>query len=182
MITIETDRLQIRNFTANDWPGLQAVISHYQASASAQYEAPWPTSSKEIQDITTWFAGGDEYLCVALKATDTIIGLLAIERRKDKEGQVHNLGYIFHPAYQGQGYATEGCRAVMRYLFNQLAATAIHTGTHPANGASVRLLTKLGLQRINPGEFVLSRAEWQALEPATGKPEDDGTKHENPTR
>ena len=182
MIKIETERLQIRNFAANDWPGLQAVISHYQASASAQYEAPWPTSSTEIQGITTWFAGGDAYLCVALKATATIIGLLAIERRQGEAEGVHNLGYIFHPAYQGQGYATESCRAVMHYLFNELAATAIHTGTHPANEASVRLLTKLGLRQINPGEFVLSRAEWQALASATGKPENDGTKDGNPTR
>ncbi|MCE7981490.1 MAG: GNAT family N-acetyltransferase [Caldilinea sp. CFX5] len=163
VIAIETEHLQLRNFTANDWQGLQEVIVHYQASASAQYEAPWPTAAEEIQGITTWFAGGDDYLCVTLKATGAIIGLLAIERRQDAAGQMHNLGYIFHPAYQGQGYALEGCRAIMGYLFDQLAATAIHTGTHPANEPSVRLLTTLGLKRVNEGEFVLSRAEWQAL-------------------
>lgn len=168
MIALATERLQIRNFTANDWQGLQAVIVHYQASTSAQYEAPWPTSDADIQGITTWFAGGDDYLCVTLQATGAIIGLLAIARRKDEAGQVHNLGYIFHPAYQGQGYALEGCRAVMRHLFTALAATAIHTGTHPANAASVRLLTKLGLKRINEGEFTLAREEWQALEAGTG--------------
>lgn len=161
MIAIETNRLQIRNFTANDWQGLQAVIVHYQASASAQYEPPWPTSTAEIQGMTTWFADGDDYVCVTLKGTGAIIGLLAIERRKGQGEGVHNLGYIFHPAYQGQGYATESCGAIMRYLFEQVGATAIHTGTHPANEPSVRLLTKLGLHRINQGEFVLTRAAWQ---------------------
>lgn len=163
MITLETERLQIRNFTAADWPALREVIIHYQASASAQYEPPWPTTPAELQGITSWFAAGDDYLGVTLKATATLIGLLAIERRKDAEEPVHNLGYLFHPAYQGHGYALEGCRAVMRYLFAQLAAVAIHTGTHPANEASVRLLTRLGLRQIKPGEFILTRAEWQAF-------------------
>lgn len=138
------------------------MIIHYQASESAQYEPPWPTSLQEIQDMTTWFATGDDYLCVCLKPTGKIIGLLAIERRNDEEERVHNLGYIFDPAYQGHGYAIEGCRAVMSYVFDQLAVVAIHTGTHPDNQSSVRLLTKLGLTRINQGEFVLSREEWQA--------------------
>lgn len=163
MNVIETERLHIRNFIAEDWQALQEVIINYQASESAKYEPSWPTSNEEVQGIAKWFAAGDDFLCVCLKATGTVIGLLAIERRKDREEQVHNLGYVFHPAYQGHGYAQEGCRAIMRYVFNQLGAVAIHTGTHPANEASVRLLTKLGLKRINQGEFTLSQEEWQAL-------------------
>lgn len=114
-----------------------------------------------------WFATGDDYLCVTLKTTGAVIGLLAIECRNDHEEQVHNLGYIFDPADQGHGYATEGCQAVMRYLFVERGATAIHTGTHPDNQASVHLLSKLGLQQIKEGEFVLSREAWQARQVAT---------------
>lgn len=164
MVTLATDRLLIRNFTPDDWQAFQALIIRYQASESARYEEPWPTSAEEIQRITTWFAAGDEYLCVCLKATGKLIGLLAIERRKEETATVHNLGYIFHPDYHGHGYATEGCRAVMSYLFTQVAASGIRTGTNPANEPSVQLLTRLGLKQIAPGEFVLSRAEWQALD------------------
>ncbi len=162
MIMIETERLRIRNFAKDDWLGLHEVITHYQASESAVYEDPWPTSSGEIMAITTAFSSGDEYLCVCLKATGRIIGLLAIERRKDQKDEVRNLGYIFDPACHRQGYATEGCRAVMRHVFVELGAAAILTGTNPANHASVCLLTKLGLKQINEGEFFLSREEWQA--------------------
>lgn len=162
MIAIETERLHIRNFSAADWPGLQEVIIHYQASDSARYEPAWPTSTDEIQSITSWFASGDDYLCVCLKATGAIIGFVAIELRNDCAEQVHNLGYIFHPAYRGHGYALEACRAAMRFLFEQAGAVAIHTGTHPENAASIRLLTKLGLQPLNQHEYILSRADWQA--------------------
>ena len=166
VVAIETARLLIRNFTPTDWAAFQNVILHYQASASAQYEPPWPTSAAEMQGIVAWFAASDDYLCVALKTTGAVIGLLAIERRNDSEAQVHNLGYVFDPAAQGHGYATEGCHAVMRYLFEVRGATAIHTGTHPANQASIHLLSKLGLQQFKEGEFFLSREAWQALPPA----------------
>jgi RimJ/RimL family protein N-acetyltransferase len=113
--------------------------------------------------MTKWLAGRDDFLCVVLKESNTVIGLLAIERRTEGVDHARNLGYIFHPAHQGRGYATEGCRAAMRHVFEQIGADAIHTGTHPENQASVRLLTRLGLKRVNEGEWTLSRAEWQAM-------------------
>ncbi|MBN1976765.1 MAG: GNAT family N-acetyltransferase [Anaerolineae bacterium] len=135
----------------------------YQASESAKYEAPWPTSTEEVKGMVEWFAQGDSYLAVCLKAPGKPIGLVAIERRKDQEGAIHNLGYVFHPCYHGHGYATEACRAAMDCVFGQLAAEGILTGTHPDNEPSVRLLKKLGLKEIDQGEFAISREEWLAL-------------------
>ncbi len=166
MNPIETDRLLIRNFTAGDWQALQGVIVRYQASDSARFEPPWPTTDAEIQGIAAWFASGEDYLCVCLKTTGAVIGLLAIEKRDDHGERVHNLGYVFDPAHHGHGYALESCRAVMGYVFNQLGACAIYTGTNTANQPSMRLLTRLGLKQVKPGEFALSREEWQALQPA----------------
>jgi ribosomal-protein-alanine N-acetyltransferase len=160
---IETDRLTIRNFGPDDWQDLQEVAVQYRASEWAKYEDPWPTSTEEVKGMVEWFAKGDDYLAVCLKATGKLIGLIAIERRKDQEGPVHNLGYVFHPGYHGHGYATEGCQAAMEHVFGQLAADGILTGTHPADEPSVRLLKKLGLRGIDRGEFVITREEWLAL-------------------
>lgn len=162
MISLETDRLLIRNFSSDDWQGLQELAIRYQASPWAQYEPPWPTSAEEVKGMANWFAGGDGFLAVCLKTTGKLIGLLALERREGMEGQVHNLGYVFHPDYYGQGYATEACRAGLAHVFGSLAADRILTGTHPANEPSVRLLKRLGLRPIDNGEYVLSREEWLA--------------------
>jgi ribosomal-protein-alanine N-acetyltransferase len=162
MISLETDRLDIRNFSPDDWQALQEVIIAYQASDSAQYEERWPTSDEKVREIAGWFAGGDDYLAVCLKNAGTLIGLVAIGRRQEREQQTHNLGYVFHPGYAGQGYATESCRAAMGYVFDQLAAEGILTGTHPDNKLSVALLKRLGLREIGGGEWALSRAEWLA--------------------
>ena len=162
MITLETDRLVIRNFRPDDWRELQELAIEYRASKWAVYEDPWPTSEEEVKGMAGWFASGDAYLAVLLKTTGKLIGLIAIDRREGQQGRVHNLGYVFHPGYSGQGYATEGCQAAMGYVFGPLAADGILTGTHPANEPSVKLLKRLGLTEAARGEYALSRAEWLA--------------------
>jgi len=163
MISLETDRLIIRNFILEDWQELQELVIQAQALESAQYDDPRPTSREEVQAMTAQLAEGDEFLAVCLKTTGVLIGLVAVNRREEQEGQVHNLGYVFHPGYYRQGYATESCRAVMDYVFGQLAADGILARTHPANERSVALLTRLGLNRIGEREFTLSRMGWLAL-------------------
>ena len=103
MISLETDRLTIRNFSPDDWRDLQELAIEYRASKWAQYEDPWPTSEEEVKGMATWFASGDGYLAACLKSTGKLIGLVAINRREEQEGRVHNLGYVFHPGYSRPG-------------------------------------------------------------------------------
>lgn len=117
--------------------------------------------------MASWFSSGDDYLAACQKATGKLIGLVAIKHKKEQEGRVHGLGYVFHPDYRGQWYATEGCREAMDYVFGQLAADRILTGTHPDDRASVALLKRLGLKEIARGEFASSRSEWLALDRET---------------
>lgn len=125
-----------------------------------KYEDPWPTSTEKIKEIAQWFANGDEYLAVSLKEPGKVIGFIAINRRKEREEPVHNLGYVFNPEFNGQGFATESCLACMDYVFDELKAVSIVTGTHPDNESSVRLLTRLGLKAIDNGEYTILREEW----------------------
>jgi RimJ/RimL family protein N-acetyltransferase len=163
MVSLETERLIVQSFAPDDWQALQALIVAYQASDAAQYEDPWPTADDKIVEIVGWFASGDDYLAVYLKESGTLVGLVSIGRREKQEHKIYNLGYVFHPGYTGRGYATESCRAAMGYLFGELGASGILTGTHPDNKPSVALLERLGLHPTGGGEWALSRAEWREL-------------------
>jgi ribosomal-protein-alanine N-acetyltransferase len=177
MTTLETERLLIRNFGSGDWKALHEIISQYESSELAAYDQRWPTSPEEIKSITEWFASGDNYLAVCLKTTGRLAGFVAINREQEDD-RTFNLGYIFHPDYRGQGYATEGCRAVLAHAFDQLQARRVVTGTAAANSASCRLLERLGFKKTSEGTasfrtapdgkpiqfvgytFELSRDEW----------------------
>ena len=64
MITIETNRLIIRNFDTGDWQDLQEMIIEYQGSEYAKYDHKWPTTTEEVRKTVEWFASGDNYLAV----------------------------------------------------------------------------------------------------------------------
>ena len=62
-----------------------------------------------------------------------------------------HLGYIFDPAYAGQGYATEAVTAVVAHAFEQLGVRRITAGCFADNLASVRILEGLGMRREQHG-------------------------------
>ncbi len=179
MTTLETQRLIIRNFKPDDWRDLQEMAVKYQASEYAQYDHEWPTDAEEIQGAAEWFAGGDDYLAVCLKAKGKLIGFIALKPNEEEDGEF-SLGYVFNPDYHGQGYATEGCRAILDHAFGPLGAERVVSGTAAANTPSCQLLRRLGMRETGrhtasfhetpegePIEFValsfaLSRDEWMA--------------------
>ena len=167
MQAIETDRLRLRNFTADDGPALLKMIVQYQASPYAQYDQPWPADLEEIKGVASWFAGGDDYLAVCLKESGVFIGFVCLNpEARDGEPAV-NIGYIFDADYHGHGYATEACRAALARAFTVLGVTRVVTGTARANLPSIRLLERLCLREEaeREGCFLLTREEWQRTVP-----------------
>lgn len=62
-----------------------------------------------------------------------------------------HLGYVFDPAYGGQGYATEAVTAVVARAFERLGVRRITAGCFADNLASVRILEGLGMRREQHG-------------------------------
>lgn len=180
MVPIETDRLVVRNFEVNDCEALHEMIVQYAASELAAYDQPWPTSAKEIKAITAWFANGDNFLAVCRKGTSQFIGFVALNPEESEAGREYNLGYVFNSNYEGHGYATEACTAILNRAFGPLQATRVITGTAAVNGNSCRLLERLGFRKTHeemtsfktaedgtPIEFLgyryaISKDEWES--------------------
>jgi RimJ/RimL family protein N-acetyltransferase len=147
MITMDTERLVIRNFRAEDGVALHEMITQYAASPYAAYDQQWPTGLEEVKGVAGWFANGDSFLAVCLKETGRFIGFVALNEEQSEGGRVFNLGYIFNADYHRHGYATEACRALLDHAFGRLQAQRVVTGTAALNTASCRLLERLGFQK-----------------------------------
>ena len=78
------------------------------------------------------------------------------------------VGYLLKRSAWGKGYATEACRRMLRFAFEETPLDEIVAITAPANGASQHVLRKCGMvdtgMRRGYGEdcpgFRLSRADW----------------------
>jgi ribosomal-protein-alanine N-acetyltransferase len=148
MTEIKTDRLIIRNFTPDDWKDLQEIVIDKEASEYAIYDHQFPTSENEVKVITEWFSKGDNFLSVYEMTINKVIRYVSLNGKSDKK---RDLGYCFHSAYQGKGYATEACVAVINYAFNTLNVESITSGTANLNYPSRKLLDKLGFCKVGEG-------------------------------
>ena len=152
MIELETERLFIRNFKADDWKDLAELAMKYEETDLAKYdEGPWPNNLEEYKGIVQNFAKADNFLAVVLKENNKLIGLIF---KAAKEESRFEFGFNFDSDFQGRGYATESCKAILEYLFEVLDAVLVTAGTAKINKPSNRLLTRLGFKLV--GDKIIS--------------------------
>jgi RimJ/RimL family protein N-acetyltransferase len=63
------------------------------------------------------------------------------------------IGWRLAAEYWGRGLATEGARAALRFGFERLKMSEIVSFTVPENGASRRVMEKLGMTRDAADDF-----------------------------
>jgi RimJ/RimL family protein N-acetyltransferase len=72
-----------------------------------------------------------------------LIGRAGLEYREDLNGEIE-LGYAISARYRRQGYATEVCRAIMRYAADELDFDSLCCLIEPGNDVSIQFAKKLG--------------------------------------
>jgi RimJ/RimL family protein N-acetyltransferase len=186
-VYLETGRLVLREFTVGD---VEDVVELDSDPEVMRYiNGGRPTPREEIRDeiIPFWTAyyerdDGYGYWAAVEKATGRFLGWFHFRPHVGEPPRPADvgieLGYRLRRDAWGQGYATEGSRALIRKGFTELGAERVYAETMAVNVASRRVLEKAGLRHIRtyvsdwpepiPGdehgdvEYALARAEWLA--------------------
>ena len=120
---------------------------------TARWLSSWPIDRATFRpstDLADW-AG-----TVVVELDGTVIGNVLIriedpwaqvEVRADVAGLQAEIGWVLHPAYVGQGYATEAVRAVLEVCFGRLGLHRVVAGCFAANTSSWTLMERLGMRR-----------------------------------
>jgi len=147
-IGLETERLRLRELTAEDAPFMLALLNdpdfiRYIADRGVrteeqarEYIAKGPAAS--------YAANGFGLLRVGLKGDETPIGVCGLIKREGLDDP--DVGYAFLPAYRAQGYAHEAARAVLAHGREALGLKRIVAIVSSDNERSIRLLEKLGMR------------------------------------
>jgi [ribosomal protein S5]-alanine N-acetyltransferase len=142
-LPIETERLRIRHFTADDWRAVHA----YTRDAGVMTYVPKGVMTEEEtkQFIAGSMADEARTYAVDLRAEDRLIGHVGFHPWYAP--RIYEIGWVFHPHYHGRGYATEAAAALLRYGFESLSVHRVIATCQPENPASWRVMEKLGMQR-----------------------------------
>ena len=154
---IETERLILRVFTLDDAP---AMYQNWANDPDVTRFLTWPPhgNNRITKDLLDeWIAHyteSDYYQWgIASKENGEVIGSIAVVRLNESIDEAE-LGYCCGKAWWGQGIMTEACRAVIRYLFEEVSCKRISACHDINNPASGRVMQKSGMQY----EGVLRRA------------------------
>ena len=143
---LKTERLTIRHIVSDDWKNIRDILVDFNSSEYAQYDTPHITENTNVQArIAKWAAAnsGTEHMFFAICLDEIVIGYIAFNLRENG----HEIGYCFHSAYHGKGYAKESHLALFNYL-RTLGITKFSAGTGLNNTPSVKLLTSLGFKLV----------------------------------
>ena len=84
---------------------------------------------------------------------DTMIGFI---NDPELSGSEVELGWVIHPDYQHKGYCTMAVKLAIKELFDK-GFTRITAGAFSGNIASMRVMEKCGMQRIDKTEIIAYR-------------------------
>lgn len=141
MDEILTSRLRLRRARMNDLEAMHAVLSNPRAT---RY---WSTPShSDIGQTRAWLAsmiasGPQESDDFVVEHEARVIGKAGFYRLPE-------IGYILHPDHWGQGLAFEALSALIERVFARFDMAALTADVDPRNGASLRLLGKLGFREV----------------------------------
>lgn len=158
--TIETERLILRRFTAED---AQAMYDNWASDPEVTKYLTWPTH--ENVDTSAWVLGDwverygneDYYVwAIVLKENGKApIGSISAEIQNDKIDKAH-IGYCIGRRWWRRGITSETLRAVIDFLFDEVGVQRVearHDANNPNSGAVMR---KCGMKY----EGMLRRSDW----------------------
>jgi len=91
-----------------------------------------------------------------------LVGGLTLANIRRGCAQVGSLGYWMGQPHAGQGYMTAAVRALLPFAFGSLRLHRVEAACIPTNGASIRLLEKVGFEREGYArEYLCINGRWQ---------------------
>jgi RimJ/RimL family protein N-acetyltransferase len=160
---LTTDRLNFRRWDPSD----HALVGEFFSDPNITAPLGGPFSPAKAhawlaEEIANGSQAGVQYWPIFRQDNGEHVGccgLLPIEEGK------FQIGYYVRATQQGQGFATEAAKAVVRFAFESLGASELAAGHQPGNIASGSVLIKAGLERLPTDEnhYRMTRADFDQI-------------------
>ncbi len=150
MQAFETERLLLRPLVASDFEDLYELYRQPEVMR-------WVTREPRSREVTrrrleAHMAQHECYgfgLCAAiLKQTGRMIGRCGLIPYDGEEGVEGELAWMYLPEHWGGGLATEFGRGMIDHGFAHLGLERMFARAYRANGASVKVMQKLGMRPV----------------------------------
>lgn len=144
MISLTGERVTLREFTEDDVDDLHAIVGDPAVTRSLSFDTRTRAQAAEmlagVLERRAQQPRAEYYLAV-VAGEDKVIGLCRLGLGGVQAGK---LGCAIRADVQGLGYATDACRTMIRFAFEQLRLHRVSAAIGPDNTASLALIATLG--------------------------------------
>lgn len=165
MVYIETARLLFRDHQSGD------LERYCEIESDPLYRSPQPVHSRaELErSFGTWMHPKPMGLrATVYKPDQRYIGRCGLYPLRDEAGEVipgtASIAFYLARPYWGLGLATEAGEAFVAYGFDELGLRRIEAGVNVDNGASIRVIEKLGFRWVRSGGGEGGGSRWHEFE------------------
>jgi [ribosomal protein S5]-alanine N-acetyltransferase len=153
VIRLQTDRLVLRDHEPED------LEPYCEMESDQIYRGPQPVHPRRELERSfkeAWLPRKEMgLLATVFKEDGRYIGRTGLYPHRTEKGVIvpreATLAFYLARPYWGRGIATEAGKAFVEHGFKDLGLVKIHAGMNAANLASVRVIEKLGFQRVRSG-------------------------------
>jgi RimJ/RimL family protein N-acetyltransferase len=152
-IFLETRRLILRQFTKDDGENLVELDSDPEVMRYLNGGIPTPREVVEQSILPRCLSYYERYdgfgVWAAIeKSSGAFIGWFSFRPHDESHSDEVELGYRLRRAAWGQGYATEGTRALIHKGFTALGVRRVTANTYEHNTGSRRVMEKVGMKLV----------------------------------
>ncbi len=153
MMMLESERLLFRKIESSDFPIIAEMMRE------EQVRNIWEHYFSD-DDVTAWIEKrqkgyqnhGIDYLLAVSKESHEAVGQIGLLKEVINGQEVWGIGYILRSRYCGNGYATEGAKAMADYAFHTLKVPKLVCDIRPMNLPSIAVAKRIGM--VETGSFV----------------------------
>jgi 3-dehydroquinate dehydratase/shikimate dehydrogenase len=148
-LEIETRRLRLRPWRVDDldtlarWNADPLVMAHMGRPPMTRSE----TEAQFERHVRHWEQHGFGIWAAEHKSSAAVVGRIGLSFHTEWPDDPE-VGWMIDPDYWGQGFATEGGAATIRYGFEEVGAARVVSICTPENDPSRRVMQKLGLRYL----------------------------------
>lgn len=158
-VTLETDRLILRRFTADD---AEPAFKNWTSSDAVTKFLRWPTY-RDISAMREYinfqlenYKKIDTYdWAIVLKELGEPIGSMGAVAFNEKAQSVE-IGYCIGEKWWRRGYTSEALAAVIKFFFEKVGVNRVYSEHDPRNPNSGKVMEKCGMKY----EGTLRQADW----------------------
>ena len=148
---LRTERLLLREWRSADRAPFAALNADPEVARYLATPLDRAASDALIERIEQrWREDGFAQFAVERLEDGAFLGFIGVAKLPWAPDPVPEIGWRLAREAWGRGYATEGAREAMRFAFEDLLVPELVSYTTVANGRSQRVMTKLGMERVNP--------------------------------